>query len=112
MSILLNGLYSPAGYKLALKVRDNCEFKSEAWEDAQKIVKEIVYRMICDGNDYMYCQVKNEIENLIELAENNPSQELDDQIDEQIDFLYCNNEVFYKRLREEVELPDRWKDED
>ena len=110
--MLLNGLYSHEGYRLALNVRDNCEFKSEAWEDANKIVEDIVYVMIKNGSNWMYAEIKSEIEDLIDLAEGNPSEDLDNQIDERIDFLYCYNMVFYERLREEVELPDRWKDED
>ena len=104
--MLMNGLYSPAGYRLALKVRDNCEFKSEAWDNAQEIVMEITAGMLKNGSTWMYCEVKSEIEDLLEEAESNQNSDADERADELIEML-CYYD-FEDQLRADVELPERW----
>lgn len=110
--MLTNGLYSIGGYRLALNVRDANPINSDAWNDAQEIVMEIVREMLKSGSMYMYHHIKSEIEDMLDQAEGNPSEALDEAIDKDIDLLYIYNHGFYKKLQEEVELPERWKDED
>ena len=106
---MMESLYTPHGYRLALKVRDSQKFGSEGWRDAQEIVESIIDGMLANGDTWMYAQMVDNLESLIEIAYATNDDETNETIDKIIDMLIIYG--FEKRLREDVELPERWENE-
>ena len=106
---MMENLYTTHGYRLALKVRDSQPIGSEGWNDAQEIVDAIIDGMLANGDTWMYAQMVDELDNLMDVADESDDDEVNEKIDKIIDMLIIYG--FEMRLREDVELPERWENE-